>query len=71
MPKKPEDDYQLTEPLVEVVIISKSTPETGLRVLNAIREQGLSITRSAFISGGKVADYIEDFNVDLFLTTNR
>lgn len=66
-----EDSYQISTPLVEVVIVSKSSPETGIRVLNAIRKQGLSITRSAFISGGKVADYIADFNVDLFLTTNR
>lgn len=66
-----EEGYQNDAPLVEVVIISKSSPETGIRVLNAIRQRGLSITRSAFISGGNVADYIEDFKVDLFLTTNR
>lgn len=58
-------------PLVEVVIISKSTPNLGIRVLNAIRAHGLPITRSAFISGGNVADYIADFKVDLFLTTNQ
>ena len=60
-----------TAPLVEVVIVSKSTPDTGIQVLNAIREQGLNISRSAFISGNSVAPYIADFNVDLFLTTNR
>ncbi len=66
-----EDSYENNAPLVEVVIISKSCPETGIRVLNAIRQRGLCITRSAFISGGQVADYIADFKVDLFLTTNR
>lgn len=65
------DSYEDEAPFVEVVIVSKSSPETGIRVLNAIREKGLCITRSAFISGGKVADYIADFKVDLFLTTNR
>ena len=58
-------------PLVEVVIVSKSSPDTGIQVLNAIREHDLSISRSAFISGSKVAPYINDFKVDLFLTTNR
>lgn len=58
-------------PLVEVVIVSKSSPDTGIQVLNAIREHGLTISRSAFISGSPVAPYIDDFNVDLFLTTNR
>ncbi|MDO5769702.1 MAG: 5'-nucleotidase [Psychrobacter sp.] len=64
-------DYNANAPLVEVVIISKSSPDTGIRVLNAIRRRGLCITRSAFISGSPVADYIADFKVDLFLTTNR
>ena len=58
-------------PLVEVVIVSKSSPDTGIQVLNAIRTHGLNVSRSAFISGSSVAPYIDDFNVDLFLTTNR
>lgn len=58
-------------PIVEVVIMSKSTPDTGIRVLNALRSHGLPITRSAFTSGEPVADYVADFNVDLFLTTNH
>lgn len=57
-------------PLVEVVIVSKSTPDMGIQVLNAIRAYNLPITRSAFISGLPVVDYIDDFKVDLFLTTN-
>ncbi|MGP5215488.1 5'-nucleotidase [Psychrobacter celer] len=61
----------LEAPLVEVVIVSKSSPDTGIQVLNAIREHSLNISRSAFISGSPVAPYIDDFNVDLFLTTNR
>lgn len=65
------NSYENEAPLVEVVIVSKSCPETGIRVLNAIRKRCMSITRSAFISGAQVADYIEDFKVDLFLTTNR
>lgn len=64
-------DYENTAPLIEVVIISKSSPDTGIQVLNSIRSRGLCITRSAFISGSRVADYITDFKVDLFLTTNR
>ena len=69
-----DDTVQLPDieaPLVEVVIVSKSSPDTGIQVLNAIREHGLNISRSAFISGSPVSPYIKDFNVDLFLTTNR
>lgn len=64
-------EYHDESPFVEVVIVSKSTPDMGIQVLNSIRTHELGITRSAFISGASVADYIKDFDVDLFLTTNR
>lgn len=67
----PSPDSGMEAPLVEVVIVSKGSPDTGIQVLNAIREHGLNISRSAFISGSLVAPYIKDFDVDLFLTTNR
>lgn len=65
------DQDVLEAPLVEVVVVSKSTPDLGIQVLNSIRAYNLGITRSAFISGGSLAEYIDDFDVDLFLTTNR
>ncbi|MGM8888679.1 5'-nucleotidase, partial [Psychrobacter sp. 1U2] len=68
---QPPIDSDVEAPLVEVVIVSKSSPDTGIQVLNAIRAHGLNISRSAFISGSPVAPYIADFKVDLFLTTNR
>ena len=69
--KDSKRDLELEAPLVEVVIVSKSSPDTGIQVLNAILERNINISRSAFISGSPVAPYIKDFNVDLFLTTNR
>ena len=65
--------YQKNEetPLVEVVIMSRNSPDTGIRVLNTIREHKLNITRSAFTAGESTADYLEAFSVDLFLTTNE
>lgn len=57
-------------PLVEVVVMSRNSPDTGLRVLNTIRHEQLNITRSAFTAGESVADYLDAFDVDLFLTTN-
>ncbi len=58
-------------PLVEVVVMSRNSPDTGVRVLNTIRELNLNITRSAFTAGESNADYLEAFDVDLFLTTNE
>lgn len=57
--------------LVEVVVMSRNSPETGIRVLNSIRKHELNITRSAFTAGESGADYLDAFEVDLFLTTNQ
>lgn len=57
-------------PLVEVVVMSRNSPETGVRVLNNIRRLGLPISRHAFTGGETVVDYLDAFDVDLFLTTN-
>jgi len=57
-------------PLVEVVVMSRNSPETGVRVLNNIRRLGLPITRHAFTGGESVVEYLDAFDVDLFLTTN-
>ncbi|MCD4667686.1 MAG: 5'-nucleotidase [Sulfurimonas sp.] len=58
-------------PLIEVDVMSRNSPDTGVRVLNTIRKLKLNITRSAFTAGESSADYIEAFDVDLFLTTNE
>ncbi|PHQ65755.1 MAG: 5'-nucleotidase [Sulfurimonas sp.] len=58
-------------PLVEVVVMSRNSPDTGVVVLNNIKKLNLNITRSAFTAGESSADYLEAFDVDLFLTTNE
>lgn len=59
-----------SSPLVEVVVMSRNSPETGIQVLHNIRRRGLAISRHAFTGGESVVDYLEAFDVDLFLTTN-
>lgn len=58
-------------PLVEVVVMSRNSPETGIRVLNNNRNRKLPISRHAFTGGESVVDYLEAYDVDLFLTTNK
>lgn len=55
-------------PLVEVVVMSHNSPETGVRILNAVRAHGLGISRFAFTGGEPLADYIPAFGIDLFLS---
>ncbi len=59
-----------TNRLVEVIVMSRNSPETGVRILNSIKSFGLDITRSAFTGGEKISDYIEAFQIDLFLSKN-
>ena len=56
-------------PLIEVVVMSRNSPETGIRVLQNIRNNNIKISRHAFTGGESVVDYLEAFDVDLFLTT--
>ncbi len=58
------------DPLVEVVVMSRNSPETGVRVFNNIRSRKLQITRHAFTGGESVVEYLEAYDADLFLTTN-
>jgi len=56
---------------VEVVLLSKNSPETGLRIFNSIEHYGLNISRGAFTSGESPYEYIPSYNVSLFLSTNE
>lgn len=56
---------------VEVVLLSKNSPETGLRIFSSIQQYGLEISRAAFTSGKSPYQYIPAYNISLFLSTNR
>ncbi|MEE8153386.1 MAG: 5'-nucleotidase [Phycisphaerales bacterium] len=56
---------------VEVLVLSRNSPNTGLRVLNAIDHYGLDITRSCFTGGKPAVAYAPDYCVDLFLSADE
>ncbi|MEE8366525.1 MAG: 5'-nucleotidase [Gammaproteobacteria bacterium] len=55
----------------EVVIISRNSADTSLRIFNSIGHYGLDITRAAFTGGEPVAKYLNAFDVDLFLSATE
>jgi len=61
---------RLPEASVEVILLSRNSADTGLRVFNSIREHDLDIKRAAFTSGNSPFGYISAFEVDLFLSTS-
>jgi 5'-nucleotidase len=57
-------------PRVEVILISRNSADTGLRIFNSIAHHGLGIRRAAFSNGAAPYPYIRPFASDLFLSTH-
>lgn len=59
------------KPFVEVILLSRNDPNTGLRVMNSIEHYGLSIKRAIFLQGRTPYKYIDALNISLFLSANE
>lgn len=56
---------------VEVILMSKNSPDISLRIFHSIEYYGLDITRAVFLSGAPLAPYLTAFKTDLFLSANE
>jgi 5'-nucleotidase len=61
---RPEKQY------VEVILLSRNSADTGLRVFNAIKHYGLDISRAAFTKGEPTSRYVPAFGAHLFLSAD-
>lgn len=59
----------LGKPRVEVILLSRNSADTGLRIFNSIKAYDLAITRAAFCGGESPYRYIRAFGCSLFLST--
>lgn len=57
--------------LVEVVIMSRNSSETSMRIFNSIAHYGLDISRAALAGGAQLSPYLQAFNVSLFLSMHE
>ena len=57
-------------PRVEVILLSRNSADTGLRIFNSIQHHGLAISRATFTSGQPTWPYIRPFGAQLFLSAN-
>ncbi len=62
------NELQKEKERVEVIIMSRNSPDTSLRVFNAIKYYGLQISRAVLASGASLAPYLTAFHTDLFLS---
>lgn len=57
-------------PRVEVILLSRNSADTGLRIFNSIQRHGLGIVRAVFTSGEPTWPYVKPFAANLFLSAN-
>ncbi len=55
---------------VEIVLISRNSADTGLRIFNSIQHYDLNISRAAFTGGQSPYQYVQPFGADLFLSAD-
>ena len=60
----------LEAPIVELVLLSRNSADTGLRIFNSVKFHDLGIVRAVFTSGKSPYKYISPLEADLFLSTD-
>jgi len=55
---------------VEIILLSRNSSDTGLRVLNSARHYDLNVSRAAFAGGSSPYRYVAAFGAHLFLSTD-
>ena len=65
------NDLSDRERLVEVVILSRNDPETGMRVMRSVAHHGLDITGAIFMQGRAPYRFMEPLRMSLFLSANE
>jgi len=56
---------------VEMVLLSRNDPDSGLRVLHSIADHGLTMSRAAFVNGRDPLRYARGLEASLFLSTHQ
>lgn len=56
---------------VEVIVMSRNSADTSLRVFHSIHAYGLNITRAVLAGGASLAPYLSAFKTDLFLSADE
>jgi 5'-nucleotidase len=55
---------------VDIILLSRNSADTGLRIFNSIKANNLDITRAAFCGGESPYRYVRAFGCSLFLSTH-
>ncbi len=55
---------------IDVILLSRNSADTGLRIFNSIEHYGLTIERAAFTRGEPTHSLLDAFEADLFLSSH-
>lgn len=59
-----------TKTPIDVILLSRNSADTGLRIFNTIEHYGLNISKAAFTCGESTHNLVGAFKADLFLSSN-
>ena len=63
--------FNVDSPRVEVVILSRNDPVSGMRVFRSAHAYGMGVQRGVFTRGESPWRYLKPLNANLFLSTNE
>jgi len=64
------NEDSVEHPGVEVILASRNSADSGLRIFNSIEHYGLRVERAVFTNGEPPDRYMEALGADLFLSTH-
>ena len=64
------NNIESKSPKVEVILLSRNSADTGLRIFNSIDHYGLKISRATFTGGASTHPYLSAFGAHLFLSAD-
>lgn len=64
------NDDAVEHPGVEVILASRNSADSGLRIFNSIEHYGLTVERAVFTNGEPPDRYMRALGADLFLSTH-
>ena len=59
------------KPLTDIIIMSRNSADTSMRIFNSIKHYGLDIKRAALVGGESITSYLKTFRTDLFLSADE
>lgn len=65
------NNIELGRRKTEIIVMSRNSSDTSLRIFNSIEYYGLDVTRAALSGGSHLSPYLSAFKTDLFLSAKE